>query len=439
MIHNDVINQLQLLVKTASPPLVEVAETPLEQPQFVPGQRLTALVLVNQPNGRFQVQVGEQVLDMNLPRNTQPGEQLELTFVSNQPRLTFVLSRDLAAALANAAAPADAEPLVTVSDSARFLGGLLQKIAAQAEGQASPLSKAAPLLSAAPADIKQFGGVLRNALSQSGLFYESHQAQWVAGERKLSDLLQEPQGRLSPNLASLAAAAAAGAATGKTQAILHPASALIDSIPGAMPETVETGTGKSPTVSQPERPLIYSAQGGVVEAGPRDAQTAARPGSALTSSAQGETATTGANNSPLLPQPESASMQGASKMPVHAETISLVQQQLQTLDSRQLVWQGQVWPGQEMEWRVEERNARDGRSGEEEAINWQTSLRLQMPSLGNIHATLAFVPQGLRINLKAADESTAGIMQGAQDRLLRSMEAAGLHVLGMAVERDETA
>lgn len=438
MIHNDVINQLQLLVKTASPPLVEVAETPLEQPQFVPGQRLTALVLVSQPNGRFQVQVGEQVLDMNLPRNTQPGEQLELTFVSNQPRLTFVLSRDLAAALANAAAPAGAEPHVTVSDSARFLGGLLQKIAAQAEGQASPLSKAAPLLSAAPADIKEFVGVLRNALSQSGLFYESHQAQWVAGERKLSDLLQEPQGRLSPNMASLVAAAA-GTPSGKPQAVLNSASALIDSIQVALPETAETGAGISPAVSQPDRVLIYSAQGGVAEAGPRVAQTAARLGSVLMSPAQGDAVATGTSNAPLPPQPESSSMQGAGKLPVHAETVSLVQQQLQTLDSRQLVWQGQVWPGQEMEWRVEERNARDGRSGEEEAINWQTSLRLQLPSLGNIHATLAFVPQGLRINLKAADEGTAGIMQGAQDRLLRSMEAAGLHVLGMAVERDETA
>lgn len=437
MIHNDVINQLQLLVKTASPPLVEVAETPLEQPQFVPGQRLTALVLVNQPNGRFQVQVGEQVLDMNLPRNTQPGEQLELTFVSNQPRLTFVLSRDLAAALANAAAPADAKAQVTVSDSARFLGGLLQKIAAQAERQANPLSKATPLLSAAPADIKEFGGVLRNALSQSGLFYESHQAQWVAGERKLSDLLQEPQGRLSPNMASLAAAA--GAASGKAQTVLNPASALFNSIQGAMPETAETGSGKSPSVLQPDRVLIYSAQGGVADAGPRDAQTAVRSGSALMGSAQGEAAATGAKNAPLPPQPESAAMQGASKMPVHAEVVSLVQQQLQTLDSRQLVWQGQVWPGQEMEWRVEERNAREGRSGEEESINWQTSLRLQLPSLGNVQATLAFIPQGLRINLKAADEGAAGIMQGAQDRLLRSMEAAGLHVLGMAVERDETA
>ena len=435
MIHNDVINQLQLLVKTASPPLVEVAETPLEQPQFVPGQRLTALVLVNQPNGRFQVQVGEHVLDMNLPRNTQPGEQLELTFVSNQPRLTFVLSRDLAAALANVGSPADAEqPLVTVSDSARFLGGLLQKIAEQSEGQASPLSKAAPLLSAAPADIKEFVGVLRNALSQSGLFYESHQAQWVAGERKLSDLLQEPQGRLSPNLAGLAAAVA-GAAAGKTQAILRPESALIDSIQVPVPETAEAGTGKSPAVSQPDRVLIYSAQGGVAEAGPMGSQTAARSASP----AQGDAAATGTSNAPLPLQPESAPMQGAGKQPVHAEAVSLVQQQLQTLDSRQLVWQGQVWPGQEMEWRVEERNAREGRSGEEEAINWQTSLRLQLPSLGNVHATLAFIPQGLRINLKAADEGAAGIMQGAQDKLLRSMEAAGLRVLGMAVERDETA
>jgi hypothetical protein len=381
MIHNDLLNQLQLLVKISAPPLVEVAETPLEEPQWTPGQRLTALVLSNLPNGRFQVQVGDHVLDMNLPRNTQQGENVALTYVSNQPRLTFVLTRDLAAAAANAT-PADAKPQVTVSDSARFLGGLLQKIADHADGPASPLTRTAPLLSSAPADIKEFTATLRSALSQSGLFYESHQAQWVAGERKLTDLLQEPQGRFS----------------------------TVNAVQGA-----EAGTGSKVAPSTP------------------------RSDSGLINTAQTATPETGSRSTPTLSQPDAALISGTSKFPVHAETISLVQQQLQTLDSHQLVWQGQVWPGQAMEWRVEERDAREGGGGDEVMPHWQTSLRLQLPSLGNVHATLAFVPQGLRINLKAADEGTAGIMQGAQDKLLRSMEAAGLRVLGMAVERDETA
>ena len=353
MIHNDVLNQLQLLIKTSAPPLIEVAQTPLEEAQWVPGQRLTAMVLASLPNGRFQVQVGDMALDMNLPRNTQPGDQVELTFVSNQPRLTFALTRDLPAAAVNTL-PLDAKPQVTLSDSVRYLGALLQKISDHAETQAAPLNKTAPLLSAAPSDIKEFAASLRNTLSQSGLFYESHQAQWVAGERKLTDLLQEPQGKLS---------------------VLNP-------VTGA-------------EITQKTAPVSMPSDG------------------------------------PLA--------QSASRMPVHAEAVTLVQQQLQTLDSHQLVWQGQVWQGQPMEWRVEERGAREGGVGEVEVPHWQTSLRLHLPRLGDVQASLAFTQQGLRIDLKAADAGTADAMRGAQDKLRSSMEASGLNVLAMSVERHEKA
>jgi hypothetical protein len=353
MIHNDVLNQLQLLIKTSAPPLIEVAQTPLEEAQWVPGQRLTAMVLASLPNGRFQVQVGDMALDMNLPRNTQPGDQVELTFVSNQPRLTFALTRDLPAAASNNLS-FDARPQVALSDSVRYLGALLQKISDQAEAQATPINKTAPLLSAAPSDIKEFATTLRNSLSQSGLFYESHQAQWVAGERKLTDLLQEPQGKLSA---------------------LNP--------------------GAGTEVAQ--------------------------------------------KNAPVSMQSDGVLAQSASRMPVHAEAVALVQQQLQTLDSRQLVWQGQVWQGQPMEWRVEERSAREGGVGDVEMPHWQTSLRLQLPRLGDVQATLAFTQQGLRIDLKAADAGTAEAMRSAQDKLRSSMEASGLNVLAMSVERHEKA
>jgi hypothetical protein len=112
---------------------------------------------------------------------------------------------------------------------------------------------------------------------------------------------------------------------------------------------------------------------------------------------------------------------------------------LQTLDSRQMVWQGLVWQGQPMEWRVEERGAREGGVGEVEMPHWQTSLRLQLPRLGDVRATLAFGPQGLRIDVKAAEAGTAEAMKGAQDKLRSSMEASGLNVLSMSVERHEKA
>jgi len=409
MIHNDVLNQLQLLIKTSAPPLVDVAQTPLEEPLWVPGQRLTAVVLSNMPNGRFQVQVGEQVLDMNLPRNTQQGEQVELTFVSNQPRLTFVLTRDLAAATLNAAVPADAKPQVTVSDSARYLGALLQKISDQAGAKASSLTRAAPLLSSAPADIKEFATTLRSALSQSGLFYESHQAQWVAGERNLADLLREPQGKLLPLVSS------------------SPPEVGPKGMANAqLPDQATNASMNVPTALQPGNAPGSPAQAATT---PMNAPNAPQPGNAPGSS----------GNMTAQSLLDGAPVQSAASLPVHAEAVSLVQQQLQTLDSRQLVWQGQVWQGQTMEWRVEERNAREGGNGDEELRHWQTSLRLQLPRLGNVQAALAFTPQGVRIDLKAADSGTAEAMKGAQDKLLGSMQASGLRVLAMSVERHEKA
>lgn len=414
MIHNDVLNQLQLLVKISAPPLVDVAETPLEEPQWVPGQRLSAVVLSSMPNGRFQVQVGDHVLDMNLPKNTQQGEQVELAYVSNQPRLTFVLTRDLAAAVANAA-PANVNPQVTLSDSARFLGGLLQKIADHAGDPASALTRAAPLISSAPSDIKEFSATLRNTLSQSGLFYESHQAQWVAGERKLADLLLEPQGRLSTNISTLEAA------SGNGLRMMAPVASL------------SGGAAQAAAVDADAKPVPDASRlGGAVQAAvpEADARTTSR------SSGAAQATVAEANPRALSPQPDTALMSGVPKFPVHAETISLVHQQLQTLDSRQLAWQGQVWPGQTMEWRVEERAARDEGGGDVEMPHWQTSLRLQLPSMGNVQATLAIMPQGLRINLKA-EAGVTEILKGSLDKLLRSMESSGLNVLSMSVDRHE--
>lgn len=433
MIHNDVLNQLQLLVKISAPPLVDVAETPLEEPQWVPGQRLSAVVLSSMPNGRFQVQVGDHVLDMNLPKNTQQGEQVELAYVSNQPRLTFVLTRDLAAAVAKAAS-ANVNPQVTLSDSARFLGGLLQKIADHAGDPASALARAAPLISSAPSDIKEFSATLRNTLSQSGLFYESHQAQWVAGERKLADLLLEPQGRLSTNISTLEAASGNGLRMTAPVASLSGGAAqaaAVDADAGPVPDASRLGGAAQAAVSEADARTTSRSSGAAQAAVPEaDARTTSR------SSGAAQATVAEANPRALSPQPDTALMSGVMKFPVHAETISLVHQQLQTLDSRQLAWQGQVWPGQTMEWRVEERAARDEGGGDVEMPHWQTSLRLQLPSMGNVQATLAIMPQGLRINLKAEAGATE-IMKGSLDKLLRSMESSGLNVLSMSVDRHE--
>jgi len=352
MIHNDIQNQLQLLIKTSAPPLIEVAQNSLEAPQWTPGQRLPAHVLASLPNGRFQVMVGDQTLDLNLPRNTQAGDTLELTYLSSSPRMTFALTRDLANTL-----PANTP--VSISDTAKFIGSLLQK--GGEAGQTAQAGKAVPVITTPPADTAALAQSLKQAVSQSGLFYESHQVQWLAGERNVAALLQEPQGRLSP--------------------LLNQADA----------QKAALSAGNPPLVSK-------AADVGAFAAG------------ALNSEA-------------------------VKAEPVHPQSMQIVQQQLQTLDSRQIIWQGQVWPGQEMKWEIEEDAARR-EGGEEEAAHWHTRLNLELPSLGGVSAKLAFVNGAIHLDIAAENAISADRMRNAQASLAERFASSGLTLSGVNIRHE---
>ena len=368
MMYNDVSSQLQMLIKTSAPPLLEVSDLQFELPQLVPGQKVPAHVIANLPNGRFQVLIADKTLDMNLPHNTQPGDTVDLVFVTSQPRLTFVLARDLGTVANTVSNPLSNLPQsnVSLSDTARFLGALLEK-AAQPTGQqtaVTQLAKTMPLLAGAPGNVADFAQVLRGALTQSGLFYESHQAQWVVGERPLTDLLREPQGRLSP---------------GQEQA----------SKIGISSQAPVAAEAKSTT------PLQQI-------------------------------------DTPALAKPSSTTQIA------HPDTLPLVRQQLEALDSRQVMWQGQVWPGQSMDWQIEERAAREQGGDAIEQTEWQTSLRLVLPQLGEISARLILHPQGLRIQLEASESATARLLQEQRSALQQGMKTSGLQLAEIKVSHGQT-
>jgi hypothetical protein len=90
--------------------------------------------------------------------------------------------------------PFSAAVSAPLSETGRFISDLLSRSAPS--GGLTTLSGTAPLLAAPPADGVQLAAILARTLGQSGLFYESHQAQWIAGERPLSELLLEPQAPL---------------------------------------------------------------------------------------------------------------------------------------------------------------------------------------------------------------------------------------------------
>lgn len=85
-------------------------------------------------------------------------------------------------------------PPPTLSAAARVLTTVLTAAPATPAGAPVVLTGKTPLVAAgAPPEPGQLAQHLQSTIAQSGLFYESHVAEWVKGERSLPDLMREPQ------------------------------------------------------------------------------------------------------------------------------------------------------------------------------------------------------------------------------------------------------
>lgn len=162
-------------------------------PDWPPGTRLEAQVrAVAADSSRALLQIGDQLVDARLPTPPQVGERLTLRVVEPYPKLVFALEDGQE----GTSAREDAH--VALSTTGRLLGDVL---AQRRPGAADPplrLAQTQALPTPLPGQphAEDLATHLRQSLEKSGLFYEKHQARWVAGEYPLVELRQEPQARL---------------------------------------------------------------------------------------------------------------------------------------------------------------------------------------------------------------------------------------------------
>jgi hypothetical protein len=142
------------------------------------GKAFQAQVLSRLGNGEFVVGIADTAARMALPDGVRVGDQLSLTLVAREPRPLFMLERPT---------PQDA---AVFSPAARLIAGLLQNSPATqpALPGIAPLAPSADALIPAPLE-----KALKDSLAYSGLFYESHVAEWANGARPMAQLLREPQ------------------------------------------------------------------------------------------------------------------------------------------------------------------------------------------------------------------------------------------------------
>jgi hypothetical protein len=357
-------------------------------PEFQLGQTFSARIQEVLPDNTYKALVAGRQLTLQLPEGASPGDTLELTVVD---RTTKLLVAQRAEGQTNAAIDARSYQYSRISDAGRLIGQLLPP-----EGEApqpAALNRGQPVLAQPPSSGADLASSLQKAVTQSGLFYEAHQAQWVAGDRPLASLRAEPQGQLP--------------------AMPRPPSAPSAPAPGESSASETQGA----TGARPES----AAQAHQVAAGRPD-QSGSSP------SAQNSIGT------------EHASTQSGSATPTVPDGIRpLVQQQLDAVATQRLAWSGEVWPGQSMDWMIEREliEEREATVESGDPLQWSTSLRLTMPRLGTVGATLQLSGDKLRLRLTTDGDNAASDLRQQAPALTQALANAGLTLQAVDI-RNET-
>lgn len=215
---------------------------------------------------------------------------------------------------------------------------LLPEVPSFADGPAG--AAAANATGATRHDTATVARALQSALETSGLFYESHLADWVGGQRSLDAIRTEPQ------------------------ALLHNSPAPSDANSKALADTDVANVANAPALH------------------------------------------------------------------------TLVNAQLDVIDSGQLRWQGELWPGMAAEiWLQRETPDNDGshdrqRSGQEGGQDsnrrWQARLVTTLPVLGKISTQFSLQDDKLDLKLASSQAATAAVLQVAAPQLAGSLQTTGL-------------
>jgi len=155
------------------------------QPNLRVGLEYIGKIISFDSAGTAEVQIGDQVFGMKLGSNFAVGDVLHFRFLGNDPNPTFLLL--------NAGANQAAFENVILSGTSLLISQLQDE--AQLQGQLSRVESLLPPLLQNPQNTQFTAAQLQNAIIMSGLFYESHLANFAKGKWPLNALMREPQNR----------------------------------------------------------------------------------------------------------------------------------------------------------------------------------------------------------------------------------------------------
>ena len=181
----------QLANETSLHPVRAIGELTDLLSEFAPGQKLLAEIKGQLANGAYRATIAQREITLALPFAAKTGDALELEVVKTNGRVALAV---IQTKISDETPLPSAENAPDISPTGQLISKLLtpNKEAPQAHTSLL-LANGQPISPTPPENLSDIAPLLKNAIQQSGLFYESHQAQWVGNAYPESTLAEEPQ------------------------------------------------------------------------------------------------------------------------------------------------------------------------------------------------------------------------------------------------------
>jgi hypothetical protein len=357
--------------------------------QFAVGQQIQAKVVSLFEDGSALVKIGETAARMVLPANARPGASIILTVTAKDPRPSFsmqVESEPESEAEATASGAAARPPI------GGNLGNPGGASLAQTElGISGPALRGAGMAAAA-------GGVANAPGAPAGTLARPSSV----------NITLSTTGQLINNLLQAQPSANGPAIAARTPALAEPPTMPTPEIADALQNSV-------------------SLSGAFYESHVAEWVDGTRTLADLQQEPQAQIGKS-IDNTALLTRPDAAG----------TEIGNIVNVQLNTLDQQRITWEGQVWPGQHMQWDI----ARDNSDqtprpdGQEAPPSWHSVVRFNFEHLGTVAASIRLVGSQIHMQIRTNNESTTNALRSHGSELVDSMAAAGSSLDSLIVKRE---
>jgi Flagellar hook-length control protein FliK len=125
---------------------------------------------------------------------------------------------------------------------------------------------------------------------------------------------------------------------------------------------------------------------------------------------------------------------------IDTESLQIVSQQLNTLEQRRILWQGEIWPGQPMEWEISDDTPEgqgEHHKEDEKTQSWKSVVRFDLPSLGLISIKIHLLGERVHVQMHTANETKASSLRTHASSLADALGAAGSPLDSFLIKQDE--